>query len=170
MLKKLLISLSLLSSCSLSPAQASWKTTTEQDIFSPGYIKAELVGDITNHNQSVIFNCSKDSLSVSQVELDPDSMIGGEPHYQTLIEVPDNNPVVFNTVLSRRNAKYIQMMSNETTKIKLLLKQFRDESSRKDFLIGNIDSNGNHVSSGSGSVSFAKKAVKEFIAACNITL
>lgn len=170
MFKKLFISLSVLAVCYLPFAQASWKTTTEPDIFSPGNNKAQLTGDITNHNQSVIFDCTQDSLSVSQVEQDSNTVIEGKTPYQTLIEVPENKPIVFNTVLSRRNPESIQMSSNETAKIKLLLKQLRDESSSDDFLIGDIDKNGKHVSSGSGSVSFARKAVNKFIAVCNLTV
>lgn len=167
MFKRTIISLSLLTACYLPLAQASWKTTVERDIFSSSD-NAALVADITNHNESVIVECKSGVLTISQVEQDSATKVKGNIAYKTLIEVPDNNPIEFNTVLNRRNANDIQLTSTEAPKIKQLLQQILTQSSSTDFLIGDVDKNGKHVSSASGSVSFAKKAVKEFVSACHI--
>lgn len=169
MLKRTAVVIALLSTTYLPVAQASWKTVVENDIFSGGQ-KAELIGEISGENQSVTFDCSKDNLTISQVEADRDTAVAKKSTFQTLIKVDDNSPVALNTTLVRRSPESIALISTEKEKIMTLLQQLQAQTSGKDFLIGDIDSKGSHLSSGSGSVSFAKKAVNKFITACNIKL
>lgn len=169
MLKKTVVVTALLSAVYLPVAQASWKTIVENDIFSGGK-KAELIGEISNTNQSVTFDCSKDNLTVSQVEEDRNTTVAKKSAYQTLVKVDDNSPVVLNTTLVRRSPESIALVSTEKEKIMTLLQQLQAQTSGQDFLTGDMDNKGNHLSSGSGSVSFAKKAVNKFIAACSIKL
>lgn len=150
-------------------AHATWKTNIENDIFTGGK-SAELVGDINNKNQSLIFDCAAGQLSVSQVEQNSSTVVKGSHHYQSLIKIDDNEPLTFNATLSRRNPQSIQLESRENDKIKTLLSQLLAQQSREDFLVGVKDSKGRQLSSGAGSVSFANKSVKKFISACNISL
>lgn len=169
MLKRAAVVIALLSTIYLPVAQASWKTVVENDIFSGGK-KAELIGELSNANQSVTFDCSKDNLTISQIEEDRNTAVAKKSTYQTLIKVDDNSPVALSTTLIRRSPESIALISTEKEKIITLLRQLQAQTSGQDFLIGDIDSKGNHLSSGSGSVSFARKAVNKFIAACNIKL
>ncbi|MDA8477401.1 hypothetical protein NNO04_01570 [Citrobacter sp. Awk 4] len=168
MLKKIVL-ISLFSITYLPVAQASWKTVVENDIFSSGK-KAELIGEISNENQSVVFDCSEGKLAISQVEADRNTVVTGKGSYQTLIKIDENQPVALNTTLIRRSPESIALTSTEKDKIMTLLRQVQAQNSRQDFLIGVMDSKGNQLSSGSGSVSFAKKSVNKFIKACKIEL
>lgn len=168
MLRKIVL-ISLFSFTYLPVAQASWKTVVENDIFSAGK-KAELIGEISNENQSVVFDCSEGKLAISQVEADRNTVVTGKGRYQTLIKIDDNQPVALNTTLIRRSPESIALTSTEKEKIMTLLRQLQAQTSRQDFLIGVMDSKGNQLSSGSGSVSFAKKSVTKFIKACKIEL
>ncbi|WP_368749995.1 hypothetical protein [Klebsiella aerogenes] len=169
-MSKKIIAVAVLTMTTYIPfTQAYWKANVENDIFSNGK-NAELIGDITNKNQSIIFDCTENELFVSQVEEDSTTAIKEKNDYQTLIKIGENVPVTFNTTLSRRNPESIQLRSGEEGKIKLVLKQLLTQTSGQDFLIGDIDGRGNHISSGSGSTSFSKKSVTRFISACKISL
>ncbi|RKR64626.1 hypothetical protein C7387_1327 [Yokenella regensburgei] len=169
MFKKTVLASAFLLAGYLPFAQAAWKTNVENDIFTGGK-SAELVGDISNKNQSLIFDCAAGQLSVSQVEQNSNTVVKGTHHYQSLIKVADNAPLTFNATLARRNPQSIQLESRENGKIKTLLAQLLAQQSREDFLVGVKDGKGNQLSSGAGSVSFANKSVKKFISACNISL
>lgn len=169
MSKKIITIIVLTITAYLPSTEAAWKVNVENDIFSNGE-NAELIGDIINKNQSVIFDCTENELFISQVEEDSTTAIKEKNNYQTLIKIGENLPVTFNTILSRRNPESIQLRSNEEEKIKLILKQLLTQTSGRDFLIGDKDGNGKHISSGSGSISLAKKSVTKFISACHISL
>ncbi|TNV22596.1 hypothetical protein FH968_00625 [Buttiauxella sp. B2] len=155
--------------CYLPVAQASWKTTTEDDVFT-AQKKAQMDADISGHNQALIFNCSQNNLTMSEVEKDPNTSVTTIKKYTTIVKIDNNDPVVFDTTLSRRNPDYLQLKTSQTDKIKIVLKQLKDQSSKKDFMIGTADSKGTPLSSYTGSVSFAKKAINKFIATCNIKI
>ncbi|MNB69207.1 hypothetical protein D3C81_157350 [compost metagenome] len=167
MFKNVIYIVAVINIAHLPCAQASWKTTTEEDIFTSGK-KAMMTGEIANSHQYLIFDCTKSKLSLSHVEIDPATVISTPLPYKALVKTNDNSLITFDTVLSRRNASEIQLTSKETDKIKTLLKQLSSQPSTSDFLVSVIDKNGNQVSSGSGSVSFAKKAIKKFMATCDI--
>jgi hypothetical protein len=155
--------------CYLPLAHASWETITKEDVFT-AQKKAEMAAEISGHNQALIFNCTQNSLSMSQVEKDPNTAIATAKEFTTIVKIDDHDPVSFNTILSRRNPDYLQLKTTQADKIKVVLQQLLSQMSKKDFLIGTADSKGTPLSSYTGSVSFAKKAVNKFIAICNIKI
>lgn len=169
MLKKTLFISSFLIVIYEPTALASWNTNSYTDIFT-GTKNSELIAEINNKNQSVRFNCLEGKLTFSQVQEDQNTIIKGIHRYDILFRAGDNAPVTFDTTLSRRNPKSIQLTSTQQDQIRLVLKQLQSQSSGEDFLIGVTNKNGTRLSSGAGSMAFAKTSIKRFITACKITL
>ncbi|MEG1213242.1 MAG: hypothetical protein RSE29_19165, partial [Leclercia sp.] len=169
MFKKITFLATLMMCTYLPASQAAWKVNIENDIFSNGKT-AELIGEIKNTKQSIIFDCSQNKLAFSQVEENMNTTVKQGGKFKTLLKVDDNPPVTFTTTLARRDPQAIQLTSTEADKIVQVLSQLMQQRSSTDFLTGVTDTHGKQLSSGAGSVNSAKKALKKFIAACDITL
>lgn len=150
-----------------STAYARWVTNTDDDLFSGGK-QAMMLGEVSSQNSAIIFDCTKQSLKVSYVEMDKTSEVTSDIPMDLILKVDANSPVKLDATLSRRNVQSIQISSNDDEQIKTLLKQIKDAKSK--ILIGFQTKDGGNQISLSGNASGSTVAVNSFVNACEITL
>jgi len=165
MLKNKLIKIVVLSSLVSPFAHAQWFTNVEDDLFSGGK-KAVMMGDLTSSTGAIIFDCTKDKLSAAYVEEDGSTKEVGHIPMDLVLKVDGKDTTKLDASLSRRNAKSVQVSSDDAEKIKPLLKQLQEAKSK--VLVGIQTKDGGNQSSFSGNTSGSTAAATSFIKACEI--
>nr|ELR5039325.1 hypothetical protein [Providencia stuartii]ELR5082446.1 hypothetical protein [Providencia stuartii] len=144
---------------------AAWITNVEESIF--GDNKANMIGEIKNSKAAIVFQCDKDNLRISYVELGSDKKINPTP-VTLLMKIDDGNVIDFQAVLGRKNSEAVAATADDKEKIILLLQQLK--IAKKKFLAGISVDDSDFKQSFSGNVSGSTTAVNKFITACNINL
>lgn len=150
-----------------STAHARWATNTEDDLFSGGK-QAMMIGELSSQNSAIIFDCTKQNLKVSYVEMDKTSEVTSDIPMDLILKVDSNNPVKLDATLTRRNVQSVQISANDDEQIKTLLKQIKDAKSKIQIGVQTKDG-GNQISL-SGNASGSTTAVSSFASACEITI
>lgn len=145
-------------------ANAEWVTKVEDDLFSGGK-QAMMYGTISLMN-GIIFDCTKDELSLSYVEKGP--FDAKEPIPVTIIvKVDGNDPLRLEGNFKKRNDEYMQGTTNQAGIIQVLT-QLKQAKSK--MLIGLSVQAVNKKMSFSADVEGSTKAVNEFAEACEIKI
>lgn len=150
-----------------STAHARWVTNTEDDLFSGGK-QAMMVGEVSNPNGAIIFDCTKQKLKVAYVEMDKTTEITSDIPMDLILKVDGNTAIKIDASLERRNVQSVQISSDDTEQIKALLKQLKDAKSKMQ--VGAQTKDGGNQTSFSGNVSGSTTAVTSFVNACEIAL
>lgn len=151
----------------VSTAHARWVTNTEDDLFSGGK-QAMMIGEVSNPNSAIIFDCTKQKLSVAFVEMDKTSEVTSDIPMDLILKVDGNNAVKLDATLARRNVQSVQISANDADQIKTLLKQIKDAKSK--IQIGAQTKDGGNQMSSSGNASSSTAAVNSLVSACEISL
>ncbi|MEG3112126.1 hypothetical protein SC127_15470 [Pantoea sp. T14] len=145
-------------------ASAEWMTKVEDDLFSGGK-QAMMYGTISQIN-GIIFDCTKDELSLSYVEKGPFNAKEPIP-LAIIVKVDGNDPLKLEGNFKKRNDEYMQAISNQADIVQVL-SQLKQAKSK--FLIGLNVQAVNKKMSFTADVVGSTKAVNDFAEACEIKL
>lgn len=148
-------------------ASAQWLTKVDDDLFTGGK-KAVMLGSLSSSNSGLIFDCTKNKLSVAYVETDKTEDSVPTVAMDLIIKVDDNPINKLEASLSRRNAQSIEVAADDAEKITVVLKQL--QSAKTKVLVGVQTRDGGNQSSFSGNASGSTTATNSFIKACEISL
>ncbi|WP_334677549.1 hypothetical protein [Klebsiella pneumoniae] len=148
-------------------SHAQWLTKVDDDLFTGGK-KALMIGDLSSSNSGLIFDCTKNKLSVAYVETDKSSDSVPAIAMDLIIKVDGNPANKLEASLSRRNAQAIEVSTDDAEKITAVLKQLQNAKSK--VLVGIQTQDGGNQSSFSGNASGSTAATNSFIKACEISL
>jgi len=164
-MKKILIAgLVVAISISSFTARAEWIAKVEDDLFSGGK-QAMLAGSISPM-AGIVFDCTKDSLSMAYIEKGPFNAQGPIP-VTMIVKIDGNEPVKFEGAFTKRNDEYIQASTNQEG-IDQVLGQLKQAKSK--MLVGlNVESI-NKKMSFSADVVGSTSAVNDFAKACEIKM
>ncbi|MFH8134198.1 hypothetical protein ABU178_08425 [Pantoea osteomyelitidis] len=162
MKKNLLAGILSLACMASFSAHADWDAKVEDDIFSGGK-QAMLVGMISMNN-GIIFDCTKDSLSMAYVEKGDYKAAESLP-VTMIVKVDSNDPVSLQGNFSKRNDEYLQAATTQDGLVNILT-QLKQAQSK--VLIGlNVEAVNKKMSFSADAVG-STKAVTDFATACGI--
>lgn len=167
MVKNNIIKLSIIAALFSPLAHAQWVTNVEDDLFSGGK-KAMMIGSVSSENSAIVFDCTKSELTAAYIEMDKTTESISEIPMDLIMKVDGNSPVKLDAALSRRNVQFLQIQSDDSDQLKVLLKQLQEAKSK--VLVGVQLKDGEGQNSFSANVSGSTSAVNGFIKACEITL
>lgn len=155
-----IVSLSLVS----FSVSAEWMTKIEDDLFSGGK-QAMMYGELSGFN-GIIFDCTKDGMSLSYVEKGAFNAKNTVP-VTIIVKVDGNDPLKLEGNFQKRNDEYIQAITQQAD-ILQILPQLKQAKSK--MLIGLNVQEINKKMSFSADVRGSTKAVNDFAEACEIKL
>lgn len=151
-------------------AFAEWGTKVEDDAFSDSQ-NAIMVGanEQSDNGGAIIFDCSKDKLSVSYLEpmTNPKDVVDDIP-FELVFRVDSNAAIKLNGKSAIRNKEYWGIVNNNADELKQLLAQLKQ--SKRRLLVGvRAIINDKKLSFSIGSTG-STNAVNTFVKACGIEL
>ncbi|WP_347254118.1 hypothetical protein [Leminorella grimontii] len=167
MLRKIIIKMLMIFAFVSPIAHAQWITNVDDDLFSGGK-KAMMYGELNSLYSAIIFDCTKEKLSVAYIEEDKSSDAVPSISMDLIIKIDGFDAKKLHAILSRRNAQKLQIASDESETIKELLKQLK--SAKSKILVGIQTNDGENQTSFSGNVSGSTAAVTRFVSACEIKI
>ncbi|CAI1954780.1 hypothetical protein [Serratia plymuthica] len=165
---KKLIKYTLLSSVLFTSfAHAQWLTQVDDDLFTGGK-KATLVGDLQGADAALIFDCTKQKLTISYAERYGEQEAVSATPFNLIVKVDAGDAHKMDAQSKRRNSKYLEISSDDREQIEPILKSLLQAKSK--VLVGLETKDGGNQFSASGSVAGSTKAADQFIKACELKI
>lgn len=148
-------------------AHAQWLTQVDDDLFTGGK-KATLVGDLQGADTALIFDCTKQKLTIAYAERYGEQEAVSAAPFNLIVKVDAGDAHKMDAQSKRRNSKYLEVSSDDREQIGAILKSLLQAKSK--VLVGLETKDGGNQFSASGGVSGSTKATDQFIKACEIPI